>query len=40
MFPLMPYPYYGRMDKEDIYSIISYVRSIDPIKNEGRAIST
>ena len=28
MFPLMPYPYYGGMDKEDIYSIISYVRSI------------
>ena len=34
MFPLMPYPYYGRMDPEDIYCIISYVRSIDPIKNE------
>jgi mono/diheme cytochrome c family protein len=34
MFPLMPYPYYGRMDPEDIYSIIAYVRSLDPIKNE------
>jgi hypothetical protein len=34
MFPLMPYPYYGRMDKEDIYSIISYLRSIAPIKND------
>jgi len=34
MFPLMPYPYYGRMDSEDIYSIIAYVRSIAPIKNE------
>jgi len=33
MFPLMPYPYYGRMDPEDIYSIISYVRSIPPIDN-------
>jgi mono/diheme cytochrome c family protein len=33
MFPLMPYPYYGRMDKEDIYSIIAYVRSIAPIEN-------
>jgi mono/diheme cytochrome c family protein len=34
MFPLMPYPYYGRMDKEDIYDIIAYIRSIPPIKNE------
>ena len=34
MFPLMPYPYYSRMDPEDIYSIISYVRSIPAIKNE------
>lgn len=34
MFPLMPYPYYGRMDKEDIYSIISYVRSIPAIENQ------
>src|SRR6478609_8409956 len=33
MFPLMPYPYYGRMDKEDIYSIIAYVRSITTIEN-------
>jgi len=33
MFPLMPYPYYGRMDPEDIYSIISYVRTIAPIEN-------
>lgn len=33
MFPLMPYPYYGRMDKEDIYSIIAYVRSISSIEN-------
>lgn len=33
MFPLMPYPYYGSMDKEDIYSIISYVRSIPAIEN-------
>jgi mono/diheme cytochrome c family protein len=33
MFPLMPYPYYGSMDKEDIYSIIAYVRSIPSIEN-------
>ncbi len=33
MFPLMPYLYYGRMDQEDIYSIIAYVRSIPSIDN-------
>lgn len=40
MFPLMPYLYYGRMDPEDIYSIIAYVRSIPSIENtvdESRA---
>lgn len=33
MFPVMPYAHYGRMDPEDIKSIISYVRSIQPIQN-------
>jgi hypothetical protein len=34
MFPLMPYPYYGRMDREDIFDIIAYIRSIKPIVND------
>ncbi|MBI1768365.1 MAG: cytochrome C [Bacteroidetes bacterium] len=34
MFPLMPYSHYGKMDREDIYSIIAYVRSLSPVKNE------
>jgi hypothetical protein len=34
LFPLMPYPYYGRMDTEDIYSIIAYLRTLTPIKND------
>jgi mono/diheme cytochrome c family protein len=33
MFPLMPYLYYGRMDPDDIYSIIAYVRTLQPIQN-------
>ena len=33
MFPLMPYPYYGRMDREDIYAVIAYIRSLEPIEN-------
>ena len=34
MFPVMPYKYYGRMDEEDIKSIIAYIRTLAPIKNE------
>jgi len=33
MFPLMPYRYYGKMDREDIYSIIAYIRTLQPIAN-------
>lgn len=33
IFPVMPYPNYGRMDDEDIYSIIAYLRSLAPIEN-------
>ena len=34
LFPIMPYPHYGTMDKEDIYSIIAYIRTIEPIEND------
>jgi mono/diheme cytochrome c family protein len=34
LFPVMPYLYYGNMDKEDIYDIIAYVRSLEPVENE------
>ncbi|MFN8671605.1 MAG: c-type cytochrome [Candidatus Sericytochromatia bacterium] len=34
LFPLMPYHYFGKMDKEDIFSIVSYIRTLKPIKNE------
>ena len=33
-FPLMGYPAYSKMDREDVYSIIAYLRSLPPIKNE------
>ena len=33
MFPLMPYPNYGKMDREDIYSIIAYIRGLEPIES-------
>lgn len=34
LFPLMGYQRFGKMDKEDIYSIIAYIRSLKPIQNE------
>ncbi len=33
LFPLMPYPYYGRASREDIYAVIAYIRSLEPIEN-------
>ncbi len=34
LFPVMPYLYYGQLDKEDIESIIAYIRTLKPIINE------
>lgn len=34
LFPIMPYKHYGQMDQEDIYSIISYIRSLKPLATE------
>lgn len=34
MFPIMPYPNYGKVDKDDIYDIIAYLRSLEPIEHE------
>lgn len=34
LFPLMPYPDYGRMDTEDIGAIIAYLRTLAPIEND------
>jgi mono/diheme cytochrome c family protein len=31
LFPVMPYHNYGQLDREDIYSIISYIRTLEPI---------
>jgi mono/diheme cytochrome c family protein len=32
LFPIMPYPHFAKMDKEDIYSIIAYIRTLEPIE--------
>jgi mono/diheme cytochrome c family protein len=34
LFPLMPYPNYRELSREDLYSIISYIRSLAPIENQ------
>ncbi|MBO9151636.1 c-type cytochrome [Chitinophaga sp. GCM10012297] len=39
LFPLMPYRNYGKLDREDIYCIISYLRSLSPVKNDIAARS-
>jgi mono/diheme cytochrome c family protein len=33
LFPIMPYPSFGKMDREDIYSIIAYIRTLPSIEN-------
>lgn len=34
LFPVMPHPNYGKMDRDDIESIIVYLRSLKPIENK------
>ncbi len=34
LFPIMPYPYLGKADKEDVYSVIAYLRTLDPIQKD------
>jgi hypothetical protein len=34
LFPMMPYPHYREMSDEDVASVIVYLRSIPPIKNQ------
>ena len=34
LFPVMPYPNYHNISEEDLYSIVAYIRTLKPIKNE------
>lgn len=34
LFPLMPYPNFNRMAKEDLLCIIAYIRTLKPIRNK------
>lgn len=31
LFPIMPYQQYGKLDKEDIYAVIAYIKTLKPI---------
>jgi hypothetical protein len=31
LFPIMPYHQYGQLDKEDIYAVIAYIKTLEPI---------
>lgn len=33
LFPIMPYPHFGTMAQEDVYSIIAYIRTLKPVEN-------
>ncbi|MXV52905.1 cytochrome C [Pedobacter sp. HMF7647] len=33
LFPVMGYHRFGRMDQEDVYSIIAYIRTLQPVSN-------
>ena len=34
LFPVMPWQHYATMDKEDIYAVIAYLRTLKPIEND------
>jgi Cytochrome c. len=34
LFPIMPYPHFNRIAKDDLMSIIAYIRTLKPIKNK------
>jgi mono/diheme cytochrome c family protein len=40
LFPIMPYPHYAKMDQEDVYSIIAYIRTLKPIEYTPPASSS
>jgi mono/diheme cytochrome c family protein len=34
LFPMMPYPNYNNFTQEDVYSVVAYIRSLEPQKKE------
>lgn len=34
LFPLMPYQNYAQLDREDLYAVIAYIRTLTPVEND------
>ncbi len=34
IFPLMPWPFYSKMSREDIYAVIAYIRTLKPVEGK------
>ena len=34
LFPVMPYPAYKTMSREDLYAVVAYIRSLEPIAGD------
>src|SRR5260221_3021029 len=34
LYPLMPYPHFNKMSKDDVLSIVAFLRTLSPIANE------
>ena len=34
LFPLMPYHSYGKLDREDIYAVVAYLRTLPAVEND------
>lgn len=35
LFPLMPYPHFGKMSEDDVHAIIAYIRTLKSIENNA-----
>jgi mono/diheme cytochrome c family protein len=33
LFPLMPYPHFGKMSEDDVHAILAYIRTLPPVQN-------
>lgn len=39
LFPVMPYQNYRKLDREDLYAVIAYIRTLTPVENDVPASS-
>ena len=39
LFPIMPYPNYAKMDREDLYAVIAYIRTLHSVEKDNEPSS-